>query len=104
MVDKKGHKKGLAFFADSLCQSIPQLDKSVFQTIEFSNSLWVDKFKRTKQHIANLLLLQAAAFVSGQFRSLDMIAVDLELAFQKARTPDKTSVDCRLSKAACRYA
>ena len=51
----------------------------------------------------NLLLLQAADIVSGQFRSLDMIAVDLEFELQSVPAPDKFTFDVPPAKAACRY-
>ena len=51
----------------------------------------------------NLLLLQAADMYSGQFRSLDMIAVDLESVLQIVPSPDKSSVDSPPAKAARRY-
>ena len=55
------------------------------------------------QHIANLRLLQAADMYSGQFRSLDMIAVDLVSEFQTVQSPDKSSFDSPPVKAARRY-
>ena len=51
----------------------------------------------------NLRLFQAADNVSGQFRSLDMIAVDLESVLQIVPSPDKSSFDSPPAKAACRY-
>jgi hypothetical protein len=51
---------------------------------------------------ANLLLLQAADIVSGQFRSLDMNTVDLELELQLVSSPDKFTFDSPPVKAACR--
>ena len=59
--------------------------------------------QRLYAHVANLRLLQAADSVSGQFRSLDMIAVDLESEFQIVPSPDKSSVDSPPAKAAHRY-
>ena len=59
--------------------------------------------QRLFAHVANLRLLQAADMFSGQLRSLDMIAVDLEFAFHMARTPDKISFDSPPEKAARRY-
>jgi hypothetical protein len=53
--------------------------------------------------LPNLRLLQAADIVSGQFRSLDMIAVDLGSEFQIVPSPDKSSVDSPPAKAAHRY-
>jgi len=51
---------------------------------------------------ANLHLLQAADMFSGQFRSLDMIAVDLEFELQLVPAPDKSSFDSPPAKAAPR--
>jgi len=50
----------------------------------------------------NLRLLQAADMFSGQFRSLDMIAVDLVSEFHKVPSPDKSSFDSPPAKAAPR--
>jgi hypothetical protein len=50
----------------------------------------------------NLRLLQAADMFSGQFRSLDMIAVDLESEFQIVSPPDNSSFDSPPVKAAPR--
>ena len=99
---KKGQNIRLVFFADSLCQSMPQRDLAIVQTKEFSLRCGFDKFKRTMQHIANLRLLQSADMFSGQFRSLDMIAVDLGSELQIVPSPDKSSVDSPPAKAACR--
>ena len=55
------------------------------------------------QHIANLRLLQAADMYSGQFRSLDLIAVDLEFELQSVQSPDKFTFDKPPVKAARRY-
>jgi hypothetical protein len=54
--------------------------------------------------VHNLRLLQAADIVSGQFSSLDMIAVDLVSEFQIVHAPDKSSFDSPPVKAAHRYA
>jgi hypothetical protein len=51
-----------------------------------------------------LLLLQAADIVSGQSRSLDMIAVVLGLELQSVQSPDKFTFDVPPVKAADRYA
>ena len=51
----------------------------------------------------NLRLLQSADMFSGQFRSLDMIVVDLESELQIVPSPDKSSVDSPPAKAAPRY-
>jgi hypothetical protein len=51
----------------------------------------------------NLHLLQAADNVSGQFRSLDMIAVELVSELRKVPSPDKFTFDSPPAKAACRY-
>jgi hypothetical protein len=50
----------------------------------------------------NLRLLQAADMFFGQFRSLDMIAVDLVSELQIVRAPDKSSFDSPPVKAARR--
>jgi hypothetical protein len=50
-----------------------------------------------------LRILQAADMFSGQFRSLDMIAVDLGSELQIVSSPDKSSVDRPPAKAAHRY-
>jgi hypothetical protein len=51
---------------------------------------------------ANLHLLQAADMYSGQFRSPDMIAVNLELELQSVQSPDKFTFDSPPVKAAQR--
>jgi hypothetical protein len=56
-----------------------------------------------KKPAPNLRLLQAADMFSGQFRSLDMIAVDLEFVLQSVSSPDKSSFDSPPVKAAHRY-
>ena len=56
-----------------------------------------------KQRTHNLHLLQSADMFSGQFRSLDMIAVDLVSEFQIVHAPDKSSFDSPPVKAAPRY-
>ena len=60
--------------------------------------------KKKKLTVHNLHLLQAVDMFSGQFRSLDMIAVDLVSEFQIVHAPDKSSVDSPPAKAARRYA
>jgi hypothetical protein len=52
----------------------------------------------------NLRLFQAADNVSGQFSSLDMIAVDLVSELRKVPSPDKFTFDVPPVKAADRYA
>jgi hypothetical protein len=51
----------------------------------------------------NLRLFQAADIVSGQLRSLDMIAVDLEFELQIVSSPDKFTFDVPPVKAADRW-
>jgi len=53
--------------------------------------------------VHNLRLLQAADMYSGQFRSLDLIAVDLEFELQSVQSPDKFTFDKPPVKAARRY-
>jgi hypothetical protein len=62
-----------------------------------------DNLLRQTRPVYNLRLLQAADMYSGQFRSLDMIAVDLGSEFQIVQSPDKSSFDSPPVKAAHRY-
>jgi hypothetical protein len=52
--------------------------------------------------VANLRLFQAADIVSGQFRSPDMILVDLVSELHKVPSPDKFTFDVPPEKAAHR--
>jgi hypothetical protein len=53
-----------------------------------------------KNLMPNFCLFQAADNVSGQFRSLDMIAVFLGLELHKVPSPDKFTFDRPLEKGA----